>query len=40
VGALGTFPEEDHNKHSLKWYNFLGELPYLHDLVMFIKEGR
>lgn len=29
VGALGTRPEEDHNKHSLKWYNFLGELPYL-----------
>ena len=27
VGALGTLPEEDHNKHSLKWYNFLGELP-------------
>jgi hypothetical protein len=27
VGDLGTFPEEDHNKHSLKWYNFWGELP-------------
>jgi hypothetical protein len=27
VGDLGTLPEEDHNKHSLKWYNFLGELP-------------
>jgi len=27
LGVLGTLPEEDHNKHSLKWYNFLGELP-------------
>ena len=27
VGALGTLPEENHNKHSLKWYSFLGELP-------------
>lgn len=27
AGALGTLLEEDHNKHSLKWYNFFGELP-------------
>ncbi len=27
VGALGTLSEEDHNKHSLEWYNFLGEFP-------------
>ena len=27
VGVLGTLPEEDHNKHSLKWYSFSGELP-------------
>ena len=33
VGALGTLPEEDHNKHSLKWYNFSGELPSPHTQV-------
>ena len=30
AGALATLPEEDHNNHSLKWYNFLGELPGNH----------
>ena len=27
VGDIGMLPEEDHNKHCLKWYNFLGEFP-------------
>ncbi len=29
IGGLATLLEEDHNKHSSKWYNFLGELPSL-----------
>jgi len=37
VGALGTLPEENHNKHSLKWYSFLGELPTHH--VGHLKAG-
>jgi len=39
VGALGTLPEENHNKHSLKWYSFLGELPSpVSDLLAFVLE--
>ena len=39
VGALGTLPEEDHNKHSLKWYSFLGELPGVQARAI-VAEGR
>jgi len=39
VGALGTLPEENHNKHSLKWYSFLGELPMILLAVVAASPG-